>query len=138
MTRMLFLADNQTYAIIDSPDAAAELIEAVRCGRWSPPPPWQVPANLSLRALEIGGTVVVAPMPAENAPGGSLWLTGSQQQVLQLLAEGFSIKQAANRMGISRRTVYVHLSAVHKRLGTTSCAQAVARAISLGLLHLDH
>lgn len=55
-------------------------------------------------------------------------LTAREQQVLELLAEGLSNKQIAERLYISVKTVSVHVSAVLRKLGASSRTEAAARA----------
>ena len=61
-------------------------------------------------------------------------LTPRQVQILQLIAEGLSNEQIANRLRLSAETVKSHVSAVHAKLGADSRAHAVAIAFRHGLL----
>jgi NarL family two-component system response regulator LiaR len=56
-------------------------------------------------------------------------LTGREQEVLPLLAEGLNNGEIAERLTISRSTVRFHVSNILAKLGATSRAQAVAVAI---------
>lgn len=58
-------------------------------------------------------------------------LTAREQQVLELLAEGLSNRQIAERLFISIKTVSVHVSAVLRKLGASTRTEAAARHRSL-------
>jgi len=55
-------------------------------------------------------------------------LTSREQQVLELVAEGLSNGQIAERLYISRKTVSVHVSAILRKLGAASRTEAVRLA----------
>ncbi|TDD66316.1 LuxR C-terminal-related transcriptional regulator [Actinomadura rubrisoli] len=61
-------------------------------------------------------------------------LTRREREVLVLLADGLSAPEAARRLGLATSTVRSHLERVHAKLGARTQAQAVARAVRLGLL----
>lgn len=61
-------------------------------------------------------------------------ITKRQRQVLELLASGLRIKQAADRLGISYGTAKQHSEAALARLGARTTEQAVAIAIRGGLI----
>lgn len=64
----------------------------------------------------------------------SLELTLRQQETLVLLAQGYSNKEIALRMGLAEITVKIHVSAVFRLLGVVNRTQAVLAARQLGLL----
>ena len=51
-------------------------------------------------------------------------LTPGQYKVFQLLAEGFSNKHIANRLGVAEKTVKVHVSAILEKLEVDNRTQA--------------
>ncbi|UQN08365.1 response regulator transcription factor [Deinococcus sp. QL22] len=59
---------------------------------------------------------------AQDAVAG---LTGREREVLRLIVEGASNKQAARTLGISARTVETHRASVFEKLGVDSLAQLV-------------
>lgn len=69
---------------------------------------------------------------APSSHGGDL--TMRQREVLQLLAEGRLMKEVADLLGISVRTVAFHKYAMMRRLGVNTTAELVQRAIKLGLV----
>lgn len=64
---------------------------------------------------------------AASARGGGSELTERERQVLDLLAEGLSNRQIGERLFISVKTVSVHVSAVLRKLGVATRAEAAAR-----------
>jgi DNA-binding NarL/FixJ family response regulator len=63
-------------------------------------------------------------------------LTPRELEVLQWLAEGLANKQVAARLGLSEHTIKTHVTSVFEKLGVGTRAEAVARAVRLGLLIL--
>jgi DNA-binding NarL/FixJ family response regulator len=63
-------------------------------------------------------------------------LTARQLQVLKLIAEGKSMKQIANELKISRRTVEAHKYQLMRTLDVHNVAQLVQHAISLRLISM--
>ena len=61
-------------------------------------------------------------------------LTPSQTRVLQLIANGLSSKEAAEKLQVSKRTVDSHLKEVHERLVTSNRVEAIMIATQLGLI----
>jgi DNA-binding NarL/FixJ family response regulator len=57
-------------------------------------------------------------------------LTAREHQVLELIAEGLSNGQIAERLYISRKTVSVHVSAVLRKLGAASRTEAARHLLS--------
>jgi DNA-binding NarL/FixJ family response regulator len=67
-----------------------------------------------------------------NARGTALTLR--QREVLQLLAEGMSMKQAADRLGVTPRTIAFHKYSMMEQLGFKTTAELVRHAVVLGLV----
>jgi DNA-binding NarL/FixJ family response regulator len=63
-------------------------------------------------------------------------LTPREHEILGMLADGLPNKVIASRLGISDHTVKTHLEAVFDKLGASTRAEAVARAVRAGLLLL--
>lgn len=60
--------------------------------------------------------------------------TRRELEVLQLLAQGLTNRQMAERLGVSEHTVKFHVTALLGKFAARTRAEAVARAIRLGLL----
>src|SRR5919199_4833790 len=61
-------------------------------------------------------------------------LTGREEEVLRLLAEGLTNPEIAYQLQLSLATVKVHVGHIIAKLGVSDRTQAVVRAIHLGLL----
>lgn len=62
-------------------------------------------------------------------------LSSREVEVLQWVAAGKSQQDVAEIVGLAQRTVEVHLASGRDKLGAINTPQAVARAVSLGLIH---
>ncbi len=63
-------------------------------------------------------------------------LTSRQREVLQLLAEGSSMKQAASALGVTPRTIAFHKYRIMEGLGIETNAELVQFAIKSGLIRI--
>lgn len=72
--------------------------------------------------------------PTDRDPVESL--TARELQVLKLVAEGLSNKQAAQALGIRENTVKFHVNAILGKLRAASRTEAVTKAARAGLLAL--
>jgi DNA-binding NarL/FixJ family response regulator len=63
-------------------------------------------------------------------------LSERQVEILQMIADGNSTKQAARALGITQKTVHNHLNATYRRLDTQSLTHAVLSAVRLGIIDL--
>lgn len=70
--------------------------------------------------------------PCRGAPG----LTGREQEVLQLIAEGLPNKGIARALGVSENTVKFHVASICGKLDARSRTEAVTIAARGGLLLL--
>lgn len=64
----------------------------------------------------------------------SSWLTSREQQVLDQLALGRSVREIADIIGRSPHTVHDHVKSLHRKLNASSRGELVARALG----HLDN
>ena len=147
MTRLLFLPNDQTFLLLESPLPADKAVKAVKSGQWTAPEPYgsllaELEPHISLRASRQGSLIIVTTSRPLDLHDRSLqshskhsgyFLTGRQADVLQYLAEGLSTKEIAVRMGLTPRTVHMHIAALKQRLGASTRAQSVMTAASLGL-----
>jgi NarL family two-component system response regulator LiaR len=72
----------------------------------------------------------IAQPPGEPAPER---LTGREQEVLRLIARGFSNKRIARELGIAEKTVKTHVGHILGKLGVTDRTQAAVHAVRMGL-----
>ena len=66
--------------------------------------------------------------------GPSVSITRRHAQILQYVADGLSVQEAAALLGITAKTVNNHLGAVYRRLGVENLTQAMLYAIRAGLI----
>jgi len=59
-----------------------------------------------------------------------------EKQVLQLLTEGRSIKQIADRLRLTTRTIRFYINSLNHKLGTHSAEQSVGKGVILGLCQM--
>lgn len=71
--------------------------------------------------------------PKNDGEEGPARLTSRQREVLQLIAEGLSVKEAAAVLGISTRTVEFHKYSMMESLGLKSSAELVRFAVEHGI-----
>lgn len=69
--------------------------------------------------------------------GGSASLTPAERRVAALVCQGLTNAQAAERLGVSPRTIETHLHRVFAKLGVTSRARLIASSPELGLPDAD-
>ena len=62
-------------------------------------------------------------------------LSNREMEIMQWVAAGKSQQDIGDILSISHRTVEVHIRSGREKLGALTTAQAVGRAISLGLIH---
>jgi DNA-binding NarL/FixJ family response regulator len=98
---------------------------------------------LAIRTVLEGGTYVAQAIaepvmraletkPRERPSADRL--TSRQREVLQLLAEGHSVKQIAFSLNVSPRTVEFHKYRIMEELGVRTMAELVRSAMTLGIL----
>lgn len=98
--------------------AASELFEAIRA---------------AARGRTYGTSLPEKAMPPLSA---KTKLTPRQREVLQLLAEGLSMKEAAEVLSVTPRTIAFHKYRVMRENGLTSSAELVQFAIKQGLVSI--
>jgi DNA-binding NarL/FixJ family response regulator len=61
-------------------------------------------------------------------------LSPRERQVLELLADGMSVAGIAKQLSVSESTAKTHISKLYEKLGAANRAQALMKALLLGLL----
>jgi DNA-binding NarL/FixJ family response regulator len=64
-------------------------------------------------------------------------ITKREEEVLQLIANGCSTPEVAEKLFISQKTVKNHLASIYQKLDARDRTQAVLRAVRMGIVHLD-
>jgi DNA-binding NarL/FixJ family response regulator len=77
----------------------------------------------------------VAESRVEDADYGSL--TPREQEVMRLLAEGFAVREIAEKLYISPKTVENHRSNLMRKLGLRNAIELARYAARLGLIDVD-
>lgn len=80
------------------------------------------------------------PMPSTSRPESSkraVRLTKREIEVLSLIAQGHSSKEAADVLFVSKRTVDFHLANIYDKLQVNNRVQAFRAATRLGLIPFE-
>jgi DNA-binding NarL/FixJ family response regulator len=84
-------------------------------------------ARRLVKFFDGDGPAPTPPTPAvpnvENNPN----LTGREQEVLSLMAEGLLYKEAADRLGLSVDTIRAHLRNIYKKLRVRNRTEAILK-----------
>lgn len=75
--------------------------------------------------------------PVAGAPDEERVVTRREEEVLQLIADGCSTPEVAERLYISQKTVKNHLASIYQKLDARDRTQAVLQAVRMGIVHLD-
>lgn len=105
-------------------ESGRELV-AVGPGRGQPAEPPQ---------SETGRQIAERLAPATAAPDGAFGLSPREREVLDVLAEGRTNREIAERLFISERTVAVHVRRILAKLDVSGRTEAAGVAIRLGLV----
>lgn len=134
--RLIYLTVNE------DPDLAAELLRRGAAG-------YLIKNSASselFTAIDqvLAGNVYLTPLLAKGqsleqflrrqVPSCPDKLTPRQREVLQLLAEGYAMKQVADRLNLTPRTVAFHKYTTMEHLGIKTSAELVQYAVKHGLV----
>ena len=140
MTQIILLKDEKKLTIFNTNQPSDSLAQALESGKWDLPDEIKDTLDLDeMRMVEMPNFLMVLPKDfqweVQTTPQDEeVELSPRQHEVLQALADGFTTKQIAYRLGISQRTVMAHIQATKERFGTYTRAQTVSRAQSMGLI----
>ena len=129
----------------EDPDTAAEAIRRGASG-------YLLKASAASELFDaieqvLSGKIYIAPAIAKGPAGvfvsqaekgKSSGLTLRQREVLQLLAEGKSMKEAADILNITPRTIAFHKYSMMEQLGFKTGADLIQHAVTLGLVSGRH
>ena len=80
---------------------------------------------------------MLAEVQALPADGPEEVVSKREEEVLQLIADGCSSAEVAERLFISQKTVKNHLASIYHKLDARDRTQAVLRAVRMGIVRLD-
>jgi DNA-binding NarL/FixJ family response regulator len=112
-------------------DADTELLSAVDHARH------RQPFFTGKLAISMAESFMQGPADSETPTNKELAgtpLTGREIQVIQLLADGKSNKQAADALGVSTRTVESHRNHIMRKMGFTSFSDLIRFAVRTNLI----
>jgi DNA-binding NarL/FixJ family response regulator len=99
--------------------------------------------------MAVSGETVLSPQLAASmldevrrldqqpSSGEERVVTKREEEVLQLIADGCSTPEVAERLFISQKTVKNHLASIYQKLDARDRTQAVLQAVRMGIVHLD-
>lgn len=90
-----------------------------------------MPDKLLKILIEINEGAFYFPMSSEYIEE----LTDSENQILQLLADGYKRKDIASMLFASERTISNHIQHIFDKLDVSSSLEAVTKGIKLGYIH---
>jgi DNA-binding NarL/FixJ family response regulator len=150
-----FGAEAASLVVTDAPPAPDEdaeaiclgprevLVEALRSGAAAALPDDAGGEAIAAAARAVLAGFVVLPRDVADLllcrnppPSGPAALSGREQEVLRLLAEGASNKAIARTLAISPSTAKFHVASILAKLDAKGRTDAVAQAARLGLLLL--
>ena len=86
------------------------------------------------RQVAVSMLAEVQTLPAD---GPEEVVSKREEEVLQLIADGCSSAEVADRLFISQKTVKNHLASIYHKLDARDRTQAVLRAVRMGIVRLD-
>lgn len=87
------------------------------------------------RQVAVSMLAEVRALPAAGV--GDEVVSRREEEVLQLIADGCSSVEVAQRLFISQKTVKNHLASIYHKLDARDRTQAVLRAVRMGIVRLD-
>lgn len=88
-------------------------------------------------ALAVSMLNEVRKLDAPEAAEEDRVVTKREEEVLQLIADGCSTPEVAERLYISQKTVKNHLASIYQKLDARDRTQAVLQAVRMGIVSLD-
>lgn len=73
----------------------------------------------------------------DRPAGDEQVITRREEEVLQLIADGCSTPEVAEKLFISQKTVKNHLASIYQKLDARDRTQAVLQAVRMGIVRLD-
>ena len=101
-----------------------ELVKAVRL----------VAENKKYLCPDVTGIVIEESLAGASGTSTAELLTNREREILQLLAEGKTIKQIAEQLYLSIKTIYTHRDQIMKKLKVENMAELTKLALRDGLI----
>ena len=139
MTHIIVVEDQKKMTFFNVAENYTSVAKGLESGEWALPDSEEKHDLSEMCMLQMPNFLVLLPKDYQwvvhsNDEESHNAISPRQREVVQALAEGFTTKQIAYRLGISQRTVMAHIQAAKERFGTYTRAQTVGRAMSLGLI----
>ena len=139
MTQIIVVEDQKKMTIFNVTESYSAVAKGLESGEWALPDSEEKHDLSEMCMLQMPNFLVLLPKDYQwsvqsNDEENHNAISPRQREVVQALAEGFTTKQIAYKLGISQRTVMAHIQATKERFGTYTRAQTVGRAMSLGLI----
>lgn len=113
------------YLVKDcSTDEIAQAIESVALGETALSP-------------RLAATMLAEVRKGSGHAEAERVITKREEEVLQLIADGCSTPEVAERLFISQKTVKNHLASIYQKLDARDRTQAVLQAVRMGIVTLD-
>jgi DNA-binding NarL/FixJ family response regulator len=109
------------FGYVTKASAPSVLVEAVH----------SVASGRKFLSADIARKLALRDFAVDSAAADGL--SPREFEVLRLLAQGRSIKEIAESMGLNRKTIANHQSSIKQKLGADSAIQLLKRAAQLGL-----
>lgn len=133
MTRIVFVVDVQFHATytFDDERSRREVIVAVNTGEWV-----VGKGDMYIGEDERQCASILWPLNVVLVWFGDppVELTRRQYEVMFGIGDGLRAAEIAKKLGISRRTVYMHTNDLKQRFGARSRAQMISLALEYGLI----
>lgn len=96
---------------------------------------YSVVAGKTWLSPTIAGVIITTLMESETKPENNL-LGDREIRILQLMGRGFHSAQIGKELFLSQRTINYHIEKIYKQLQVNNRAEAVVKALQLGLIQL--
>ena len=87
--------------------------------------------------LRKSAAPVASPRGVKNKTVGGLSLTRRQKEVISLLAEGKTNRLIGEQLGLSERTIKVHITKIYKMLNVSNRTEALNKVRKLGMMPFE-
>ncbi len=147
MTLIVILGQGQQLTVLEEAAPAAQLVQQINDGRWSPKPSRKKPLSPNYlsepehfyTACQVGEYVVVTDSTSDNdnallPPAKPVRVSPREYQVLVGLVNGATFQQIASQLNIAERTVRAYVSGLKTRFHAQSVGQLIGRAFLSGII----